>query len=81
MRPGVVCIHMPVTNHVFSKVKLVTEMEVFSGVGLECLEKVVKHKYACIAYDFAMVHLRERNLSDAETRKLVFAPARTYNIW
>lgn len=62
-------------------VKLVAEMEIFAGVGLECLEKVVKYKYGCIAYDFALVHLRERNLSDSDTRKLVFAPARTYNIW
>ncbi len=62
-------------------VKLVAEMEIFAGVGLECLEKVVKYKYGCIAYDFALVHLVERNLSDSDTRKLVFAPARTYNIW
>lgn len=62
-------------------VKLVAEMEIFRGFGLECLEKVVKYKYGCIAYDFAMVHLQQRNLSDSDTRKLVFAPARTYNIW
>lgn len=62
-------------------VKLVNEMEIFTGVGLECLEKVVKHKYACIAYDFALDYLSERNMSDFNKRKLVIAPARTYNVW
>jgi hypothetical protein len=62
-------------------VKLVNEMEVIDGVGLECLEKVVREKYGCIAYDFSIRHLRERNLSESDIRKLVFAPAHTYNIF
>jgi hypothetical protein len=52
-------------------------MEIVNGVGLECLEKVVTSKYGCIAYDFALRHLKERNLSESDTRKLVFAPAHT----
>jgi hypothetical protein len=62
-------------------VKLLKEMEIVHGVGLECLEKVVTSKYGCIAYDFALRHLRERNLSEADTRRLVFAPGHTYNIF
>ncbi|XP_035714845.1 uncharacterized protein LOC118438509 [Folsomia candida] len=62
-------------------VKLINEMEVVTGYGLECLEKVVTQKYGCIAYDFALRHLKDRNLSEADTRKLVFAPAHTYNIY
>jgi hypothetical protein len=62
-------------------VKLLKEMEIVEGkVGLKCLEKVVtQRKYGCIAYDFALRYLTEKNLSDADSRKLVFAPARTYN--
>jgi len=63
-------------------VKLVGEMTIFHGYGLECLEKVVKsNKYGCIAYDFSLVHLRERNFSDSDARKLRPAPVKTYNIW
>ncbi|CAL8111617.1 unnamed protein product [Orchesella dallaii] len=63
-------------------VKLVGEMTIFHGYGLECLEKVVKsNKYGCIAYDFSLVHVRERNMSDSDARKLRLAPVKTYNIW
>jgi len=62
-------------------VKLIAEMEVVTGVGLDCLEKVVQTKYGCIAYEFSLTYLRERNLSDSDIRKLVFAPDHTYNIW
>ncbi|CAL8130312.1 unnamed protein product [Orchesella dallaii] len=61
--------------------RLVGEMEIFKGVNLECVKKVVREEnFACIGYDFALTHLRERNLSSEESRKLRFAPATTYNI-
>lgn len=62
-------------------VKLVKEMETFGDAGLECMEKIFKFKYACIGYSFALKYLIEKNLSDSDTRKLVTAPATTYNVW
>lgn len=61
---------------------LLRNMQIITGMGLECLEKVVSHNhYACIGYDFAIRHLQHRNLSDEQTRQLTFAEARTYNIF
>jgi len=62
-------------------IKLVEEMNVFTNYELACLRNVIHYEYGCIAYDFALRHLRERNLSDSGIRKLRFAPATTYNIW
>ncbi|CAL8111654.1 unnamed protein product [Orchesella dallaii] len=63
-------------------VKLIREMEIIRGVGLECLEKVVSQEnYACIAYDFDVTYLMGRNFSDANSRKIVQPGARTYSIW
>ncbi|CAL8128877.1 unnamed protein product [Orchesella dallaii] len=62
-------------------VQLIKEMEIFTDDGLNCLNKAVNHKYGCIPYDFALFHLVVRNLSDYEESKIVFAPARTYNIY
>ncbi|XP_021960591.1 glutamate receptor ionotropic, delta-1 [Folsomia candida] len=62
-------------------VKLLNDMEIITGNGLECLERAVAKKYACIAYALATIYLKARNLSDSEIRKLVFAPETTYNIF
>ncbi|OXA46521.1 Glutamate receptor ionotropic, delta-2 [Folsomia candida] len=62
-------------------VTLVDEMEIITGNGLECLERAVAKKYACIAYAFSTIYLKARNLSDSDIRKLVFAPESTYNIF
>lgn len=62
-------------------VTLLQHMEIITGNGLECLERAVAKKYACIAYAFSTVYLKARNLSDSDTRKLVFAPESTYNIY
>ncbi|CAL8111655.1 unnamed protein product [Orchesella dallaii] len=63
-------------------VKLYKEMEVVRGMGLECLEKVVREENsACIAYDFDVMYLRGRNFSNADSRKIMSSTARTYNIW
>lgn len=58
-------------------------MEVIEGVGLECLQNVIsKDRYGCIAYDFDIVYLKERNLTDIESRQLVTAiRGRTYNVF
>lgn len=60
---------------------LVSEMEIMTDDGLNCLNKVVATKYGCIAYEFSLTYIKERNLSDSDTRKLVFAPDHTYNIF
>lgn len=63
-------------------VELLNEMEIFKGVNIECLEKVVSHeKYGCIAYDFDVVYLIQKNFSDVKARKVKFSIARTYNVW
>jgi hypothetical protein len=54
---------------------LFKKMEVITGAGLECLDRVVqqansKQKYACIAYAFSTVYIKARNLSDADIRNL-----------
>jgi hypothetical protein len=61
-------------------VKLVANMEIITGSGMKCLERAVAKKYACIAYKTSTVYLKARNLSDSDTRKLVFAPELTYFI-
>ncbi len=62
-------------------VTLVKRMEIITGNGLECLERAVAKKYACIAYTVSTVYLKAKNLSDSDTRKLVFAPETTYNVF
>lgn len=63
-------------------VELVKRMEVMKGVNLECLEKVVnEQRYACIAYDFDVKYLQQKNFSDVNARKLKYSNARTYNVW
>jgi hypothetical protein len=61
-------------------VKLVANMEIITGSGMDCFERAVAKKYACIAYKTFTVYLKARNLSDSDTRKLVFAPDMTYFI-
>jgi hypothetical protein len=46
-------------------VKLLEDMEIITGNGLECLEKVISSHYSCIAYDFSTIYLKARNLTDA----------------
>ncbi|OXA46604.1 hypothetical protein Fcan01_18887 [Folsomia candida] len=62
-------------------VTLVKEMEIITGNGLECVERAVAKKYACIAYAFSTIYLKARNLSDSDIRKLVFAPESTYCVF
>jgi hypothetical protein len=62
-------------------VTLVKRMEIITGNGLECLERAVAKKYACIAYTVSTVYLKAKSLSDSDTRKLVFAPETTYNVF
>jgi hypothetical protein len=47
-------------------VSLLKNMEVITGNRLECLERVMTKKYACIAYGFSTVFIKARNLSDTE---------------
>lgn len=61
-------------------VTLVKEMEIITGNGLECLERVVEKKYACLAFAFSTIYLLYGNLSDADSRKLVYAPETTYAV-
>jgi hypothetical protein len=57
-------------------------MEIISaGNELDCLERVVVKKYACIAYSTNSRYTIARNFSDSETRKLVYSPDLTYNIF
>ncbi len=54
---------------------LFKRMEVITGTGLECLDRVVKQandkqKYACIAYILSTLYIKERNLSDSDIRNL-----------
>jgi hypothetical protein len=62
-------------------VKLINEMEVIEGYGLECLDNAVKGSYGCIGYDYSFRHLLERNLSAMDASNLKFTPAHTYNIY
>jgi hypothetical protein len=61
------------TDPVYST--LLKKMEIITGAGLECLDRVVKQandkqKYACIAYAFSTIYIKARNLSDSDVRKL-----------
>ncbi|XP_021966504.1 glutamate receptor ionotropic, delta-2 [Folsomia candida] len=51
-------------------VKLLEGMEIITGNGLECLERAVAKKYACIAFAFSTIYLKARNLSDSD----IFVP-------
>ncbi|XP_021959708.1 glutamate receptor ionotropic, delta-1 [Folsomia candida] len=62
-------------------VKLVKDMEIITGVGLECLENVVEKKYACLAFTISTLYLLYGNLSDSDTRKLMYSPEKTYVVF
>lgn len=63
-------------------VELLNKMEIIKGVNLECLDKVLKNpRYGCIAYDFDIKYLLQKNFTDGSARKLQISKARTYNIW
>ncbi|XP_035700587.1 glutamate receptor ionotropic, delta-2-like [Folsomia candida] len=68
------------TNPVY--VKLVKNMEIITGSGLDCLERVAKtDKSACILYLGSDAYLRAANLSDSDIRKLVYAPETVFNVF
>ncbi|XP_035713886.1 glutamate receptor ionotropic, delta-2-like [Folsomia candida] len=61
--------------------KLVKVMEIITGNGLECLERVMERKYACFAYTMATNYLQYGNLSDSDIRKLVYAPEKIFVVF
>jgi hypothetical protein len=58
-------------------------MEIISGHGLDCLNRVLssdyEQKFACICYSASLVYLKAKNLSDFETQQLSVGKETTYN--
>jgi hypothetical protein len=62
--------------------KLVGNMEIISSInGFTCFERVLRGKYACLAYRFSHEFIKASNLSDAESRDLITAPDTTFNVF
>ncbi len=63
-------------------VKLVKEMEILTGNGLDCLHRALntKKSNACIGYFVSISYIMARNFSDAEVRSISFSKDSTYSV-